>query len=220
MKRSILAIILFASVAHAGEPLYIVEDSKGIVTFTSRRPSKGVKYKLAGKDFGYSNKVAPPRRIYRRGYSRGRLSKVRPYKNQSYDALINKFSKRFAIDPVLVKAVIHVESAFRPNAISPKGAQGLMQIMPATAERFGARNVMLPEQNIFVGVKYLRWLLNYFGGQEILALAAYNAGEGAVDKYNGIPPYKETRNYVRKVQKAKRAYACAMRRGGERDCVF
>ena len=96
-------------------------------------------------------------------------------------------------------AVIDVESNFNPDALSRKGAQGLMQLMPATAERFGVSNAFNPAQNIDGGTRYLRYLLDLFGGDKRLALAAYNAGENKVLAVKGVPPYRETRNYVAKV---------------------
>jgi hypothetical protein len=104
------------------------------------------------------------------------------------------------IDPKLVLAVIATESAFQTDAVSPRNARGLMQLMPETAERFGVKNVFDPGENIRGGVKYLRWLLTYFEDDLSLALAAYNAGEGAVTRYGGIPPFPETRAYVDKIR--------------------
>lgn len=103
------------------------------------------------------------------------------------------------VSPALVLAVMSVESGGRETAVSSAGAQGLMQLMPATAKRFGVTDSMLPEQNIAGGVKYLDWLMGEFGSDPILVLAGYNAGEGAVRKHNGVPPYAETRDYVPKV---------------------
>ncbi|WP_170416699.1 lytic transglycosylase domain-containing protein [Ruegeria atlantica] len=103
------------------------------------------------------------------------------------------------VSPALVLAVISVESAGRTDAISSAGAQGLMQLMPATAKRFGVQDSMKPSQNIAGGVKYLNWLMEEFGNDPILVLAGYNAGEGAVRKHEGVPPYAETRDYVPKV---------------------
>ncbi|MBT3533253.1 MAG: transglycosylase SLT domain-containing protein [Rhodospirillaceae bacterium] len=115
--------------------------------------------------------------------------------------LVLKLAPRFRLDPKLVLAVISVESGFQSNAVSSKRAQGLMQLIPATAARFGVRNVFDPADNIRGGMAYLRWLLTHFKGDVTLALAGYNAGEGAVKKYGGVPPYKETRNYVRKIRR-------------------
>lgn len=113
--------------------------------------------------------------------------------------LVRQLAPQYAVDPQLVMAVIAVESAFNPNAVSPKKAQGLMQLMPGTAERFGVRRVFDPAENIRGGLAYLRWLLAYFEGDVKLVLAAYNAGERAVERYRGIPPYAETRAYVKKI---------------------
>lgn len=103
------------------------------------------------------------------------------------------------VDEALVRAVIHAESAFNPNAVSRVGAQGLMQLMPATASRFGVTEPFTPEQNISGGVTYLAWLIKRFDGDLTKAAAGYNAGEGAVDKYGGVPPYDETQRYVERV---------------------
>jgi soluble lytic murein transglycosylase-like protein len=117
-----------------------------------------------------------------------------------YAPLISAAAKRHGVDPNLVHAVIRAESAYRSRAKSHAGACGLMQLMPATAKRFGVRDIWDPEQNIEGGVAYLRFLQDLFAGDIRLALAAYNAGEGAVAKYgNRIPPYRETQTYVRRV---------------------
>ncbi|KAA0682305.1 lytic transglycosylase domain-containing protein [Roseomonas genomospecies 6] len=116
-------------------------------------------------------------------------------------ALVHKTAPQYGLDPALVMAVIRVESAFRSDAVSPKEAAGLMQLIPDTAERFGVSDVFDPAQNIRGGVRYLRWLLAYFQGDVTLALAGYNAGERAVDRFRGVPPYEETRNYVRAIRR-------------------
>jgi len=112
---------------------------------------------------------------------------------------IQAASKRFSVDADLVKSVITIESCYRQKALSPKSAQGLMQLIPATADRFGISNVYDPEQNVRGGTQYLGWLSKRFNGDLQKVLAGYNAGEGKVDRYNGIPPYRETRNYVHDV---------------------
>lgn len=112
---------------------------------------------------------------------------------------VNLIAPEYQLAPQLVLAVMATESNFDPLAVSPKNAQGLMQLMPATAARFKVRQITDPTQNIRGGMAYLRWLLAYFEGDLALVLAAYNAGEGAVDRYRGVPPYAETRMYVRRI---------------------
>jgi soluble lytic murein transglycosylase-like protein len=121
---------------------------------------------------------------------------------RSYDALIDAAAMRHALSPELIRAMTRVESDFDPLAVSHKGARGLMQVMPATAKRFGvtADQLFDPAANIAAGTAYLAWLLDRFNGNLDLALAAYNAGEGAVKTHGGIPPYRETREYVRRVR--------------------
>lgn len=116
------------------------------------------------------------------------------------DGLIIDSARRNSVDPLLLYAIMHQESTFKPRAVSPKGARGLMQLMPETAVRYGVTNIFDPRQNIEGGARYMRFLLDQFGGDVQLALAGYNAGEGAVIKYgNRIPPYAETREYVRRI---------------------
>lgn len=114
-------------------------------------------------------------------------------------SLVKKTAPEYGLDSHLVLAVIQQESGFKTRARSAKGAQGLMQLMPATAKRFGIENITDIEQNLQGGMQYLRWLLNHFDGNVSHALAGYNAGENAVKKYHGIPPYPETRKYVNKI---------------------
>lgn len=115
-----------------------------------------------------------------------------------YDPLIERYSEKYGVDPTLVRAVIQVESNFNPRCVSNKGARGLMQLMPGTARRYGVTQVHDPEQNIKGGVHYLAYLLEMFNDDLQRALAAYNAGEGAVQRYGGIPPYEETSTYVKR----------------------
>jgi len=117
--------------------------------------------------------------------------------DKELDRIIFEVGQREGVDPRFIHAVIWQESKYEVNARSHAGAQGLMQLMPATAKRFGCEDINDPEANVEAGTKYLGWLLKRFSGNVELALAGYNAGEGAVDKYNGVPPYNETRNYVK-----------------------
>lgn len=118
------------------------------------------------------------------------------------EKLVREAADRHRVDPALVRAVIETESNWNPKAYSHKGAGGLMQLIPTTAQRYGAYDVFDPQQNIDAGVKHLKWLLERYNGNLDLALAAYNAGEGAVDRVHGVPSYRETRNYVQRVQNA------------------
>lgn len=125
----------------------------------------------------------------------------------AFDALIGRHASREGIDALLVKCVVLVESNFNPRAVSRKGARGLMQLMPGTANRYGVRDLFDADQNVRGGVAYLADLLSLFDGDVTLALAAYNAGEGAVQRHGGIPPFAETREYVRRAMVAYRGSA-------------
>lgn len=122
--------------------------------------------------------------------------KARP---SEFDDLIVSAARKHGLDPSLLKAVAQAESNFAPAAVSQAGAKGLMQLMDATAQNLGVSNVFDPTQNIEGGAKFLRQLLNRYQGNEVLALAAYNAGPGAVDRWNGVPPYQETQTYIPRI---------------------
>jgi len=136
-----------------------------------------------------------PRRSWR--YSENRT----PIFRSKFDKTIVEAARHFDVDAALVSAVIKAESDYNPRTVSHKGARGLMQLMPATAARFGVTNSFDPVANIYGGTRYLRWLLKTFDGNADLAVAAYNAGEGNVWKYKGVPPFRETVNYINRIAK-------------------
>jgi soluble lytic murein transglycosylase-like protein len=121
---------------------------------------------------------------------------------KTFAEIIREASARYGVDESVIRAVIKQESSFNPEAVSRCGAQGLMQLMPATAQSLGVKDAFNPEENIMAGTRYLKQKLDEFDGNLALALAAYNAGSGAVRKYGGIPPYQETQSYVNKVIKS------------------
>ncbi len=121
------------------------------------------------------------------------------FKVTDFEHIIKRYSEKYNIPEKLIKSIIKQESNFNPYAVSKKGAKGLMQIMPQTAKLLGIKDIFNPEENIEGGVRYLRMLLDKFGGDLIKSLAAYNAGPEAVEKYNGVPNYTETKNYIRNV---------------------
>jgi soluble lytic murein transglycosylase-like protein len=167
--------------ARADEPLlYYTEDGELVIT---NMPAPGAK-RVPGLD----EPRAPARR------ARAALPAT------EYDAFIEAVARENGLSPDLVKAVALVESGFNPDAVSPKGAQGIMQLMPSTAKRYGVRNAFDPLENLRAGTMHLRSLLDEFDGDVRLALAAYNAGSGAVRRHGGVPAYPETQEYVRKIE--------------------
>lgn len=128
-----------------------------------------------------------------------RFVRALPADKRRHALLVQKLAPRFKVDPRLALAIVRTESNFDAAARSPKNALGLMQLIPDTAERFGVRDALDPEQNVRGGLAYLRWLLSQFKGDVALAAAAYNAGEGAVQRYKGVPPFAETQEYVRRI---------------------
>ncbi len=180
--------------------IYVIREKSGVVRFTTKPPADGVKANVftakssSFSTFSYST----------RGSFSGKIFPDR------YNEVIHHAAKEHRVDPGLIKAVIHVESAFNPSARSPKGAQGLMQLMPGTARDLGV-NAWHPTSNILGGTRYLARLLKKFDGNVQHALAAYNAGEENVTKYNGIPPFAETQHYVKRVLQLKRRYSATAR---------
>ncbi|WP_407354392.1 lytic transglycosylase domain-containing protein [Luteimonas sp. R10] len=166
----------------------------GVRHYTSRAP-KGVAGASAVRTIRYSFIET----CYACGAAPGVSFGTVRLNTDAYRDEIAAAARRFGVEEAIVRAIIHAESAFNPNALSRVGAQGLMQLMPATAQRFGVGNPFDPGQNILGGVEYLAWLLKRFNGDLTLAAAGYNAGEGAVDRHGGVPPYSETRRYVERV---------------------
>lgn len=174
LLMAVIALIsLYPITAEAAFYKYV--DSEGIVHFTNK-PQKGTQYAYYKAESHEDGK-----HFY------------------SYDELIYSKARKYGVPPWLVKAVVKAESNFKSRAVSRAGARGLMQLMPKTALLFGVHDVFDPEQNVDGGVRYLKRLIDKYDGKVLYALAAYNAGETVVNKYGGIPPYKETKNYIKKV---------------------
>lgn len=178
-----MLVALTCAPAAASAQIYAWRDASGTLVLSDRELNTPTKiYEVPG---------APSYRTT--------TADAHPASAPRFDDIVVAHAQRHALRPELVRAVIQVESGYNPMATSPKGAMGLMQLMPATARQLGVRNPYDPEDNIRGGTRYLRLLLDRYDGNEQLALAAYNAGSGAVDRYSGVPPYRETRDYVRKV---------------------
>lgn len=165
----------------------------GVRHYTSRPPGRG-SGASAMRTINYSFMET----CYACGASGVSFASVR-LNTEAYREEVAAAAREFGVEEAIVRAIMHAESAFNPNALSRAGAQGLMQLMPATARRFGVVNAFDPAQNIRGGVEYLAWLLRRFNGDLTLAAAGYNAGEGAVDRHGGVPPYRETQTYVQRV---------------------
>ena len=188
-----VAILLFVPVPMAGADVYRYMDEEGVVHFTN--VPNDPRYRRIDSEKG----IAPKKKTSRKNALK---RAARPKKRlilDRYDDHILEASQRFNIPQRLIKAVIVVESNFDPQAVSHAGAQGLMQLMPATAVEMGVENVFDPRQNILGGTRYLRMLANSFDGDLVLTLASYNAGQKAVNRHMGIPPIAETQRYVRRV---------------------
>jgi len=179
LALALAGIVATASAGYA--QIYTRKNANGVVEATNVPDATDFRLTYPGKGT----------LIHSRGF--------RGYYNGQYDPHIMAASSLYNVSVDLVKAVISVESEFDQWAVSSKGAQGLMQLMPFTARRFGVIDAFDARQNILGGVQYLRFLLDLFSGDVSLALAGYNAGENAVARYRGVPPYKETRNYVQKI---------------------
>jgi soluble lytic murein transglycosylase-like protein len=192
-----------STIANASDArIFVIRENDGSIRFTNRMPGPGVEaqiFKARSEGVSYMKGAS---------YSRspnGRARKIYPH---LFSDAIQQAAREHKVDPALIKAVIHAESAFNPRAVSRKGAVGLMQLMPATARMLGVRNAFVPESNIYGGTSYLAQLIRRYNNIEY-ALAAYNAGDVPVQRYNGIPPFSETQDYVRRVLQLKKQYSIA-----------
>ena len=190
-----LGLALLSTTAVAGQTIYQYREASGSTLLTNKK-SNNSQLKIEKKTYypdsnihSYSNWGNTEAAVLP-SYSRNK---------NAFDHYIRQAAQAHGVSEGLIKAVMHTESGFNTQARSPVGAQGLMQLMPATARRFNVSNAYDPQQNIFAGAKYLAWLMKRFNGNTQLALAGYNAGEGNVEKYGGIPPFRETQDYVRRV---------------------
>ncbi|MBJ6749937.1 lytic transglycosylase domain-containing protein [Geomonas anaerohicana] len=188
-----LAALSWCTPAPARADIYKYEDPDGTVHFTDAPTDK--RFKIFMRDIKKDKRLRTAFKLS--GYARNPAE---------FEPIISSCSREFGVDSSLVKAVIHAESGYNPSAVSPKGAQGLMQLMPKTAQGLKVADSFNPSDNIRGGVRYLRFLLDTFKGNESLAVAAYNCGLNAVAKYGGIPPYPETQTYVSKVLSYRNSY--------------
>jgi soluble lytic murein transglycosylase-like protein len=172
--------------------IYRYEDEEGIIHFTDAPTDR--RFKIFMRDFNKDKLL------------RSRLHLPSIANPAEYEQIIRTSADKYGVSASLIKAVIHAESGYDPNAVSPKGASGLMQLMPGTARSLKVSNSFDPKDNVEGGVKYLRFLLDTFRGDVSLALAAYNAGLNKVAKFGGIPPYTETRTYVNRVLSYMQSY--------------
>ena len=192
----LLPIISFGlCISNVNADIYTRTDKDGTIHFTNQRPKgKGRhKYKVYLK--------TPPTRKPRPGVVPIPARSTDPARYSRFDASIIEASRTFSIPEAFIRAVIRVESDYDPRVVSHAGAQGLMQLMPATAKRMSVKNSFEPHDNIMGGTRYLRYLANMFSGDMVLTIAGYHAGEGAVMKYGGVPPYSSTHGYIKKVLK-------------------
>ena len=188
------SIMPLATTTHAGQ-IYMYKDSNGSTLLTNRKSADRSLTKVKVTYYPDSNIHS-----YRNwGNSEASVLPSYSRNKNAFDHIIQQAAQQHGVSEGLIKAVMHTESGFNVNARSPVGAQGLMQLMPATARRFNVSNAYDPHENIMAGAKYLAWLLKRFNGNTTLALAGYNAGEGNVTKYGGVPPFRETQDYVRRV---------------------
>ena len=205
----ILVTALLCASRGARADIYRYVDRDGVEHYTNYTPSGS-----GWKRIYHSRKPASP--IRPRG---GPIVMSDPGRLRAYDAHIREASLLYVLPEELIRAVMHVESNFNPHAVSRKGAVGLMQLMPSTATRMGVTDPFDPRQNVLGGVRLLRILANRFEGDQTLTLAAYNAGEAAVLKYGGIPPFAETQRYVKRVLSHYARYRAARLQPPQKDAL-
>jgi Transglycosylase SLT domain len=188
-------VVKSASAEVLGETIRVTFESGGSMTLPLLRVERVLDDEVEPRA-AQEPLTAPPAALFD-----PRFSPQQPVPSELYGAVIYAAAQRHALNPALIAAVVRVESAGRASAVSPKGACGLMQIMPATGQRFGLRRAELFDaaKNVDAGSRYLAWLLERYDDDVAKSLAAYNAGEGTVDRYGGVPPYRETRGYVRRI---------------------
>ncbi len=188
LQLSLLVLIVYPTSAD----IYRYEDDEGIIHFTDAPTDR--RFKIFMRDLKKDKQL------------RTKLQLSRSVNPAEYEHIISACASKYGVNASLIKAVIHAESGYNPNAVSRKGASGLMQLMPGTARSLKVSNSFDPKDNVEGGVKYLRFLLDTFHGDVSLAVAAYNAGLNKVAKYGGIPPYNETRTYVNRVLSYMQSY--------------
>jgi len=186
------ALLVIAFAARARADIYMYRDTSGVLHFSNAPSEPQYQYYMPELS-SWKN-------------ARFGFRAISGARRKAYDAIIRDAARRHQVDVALVKAVIRAESDFVPQAISPKGALGLMQLMPATAQMHNVWRVFEPRQNVEGGVTHLRYLIDRYGGNLRLALAAYNAGEKAVDVHGGVPPYPETWDYLARVLRFRDSY--------------
>ena len=217
------AALLAAPVAGlAADGVYSFRDRKGTLHFTNVPTDQ--RYKAVPMQPGHSIRISYSGRIGgdgtpRRARRMARIDRLWSEPPPDLDKLIDDTSRRYGVETALVHAVVRAESAFDHLAVSSAGAQGLMQLMPGTAQEVGVRDVFHPQENLEGGVYYLRTLLDRFNGDYRLALAGYNAGPGAVERHGGVPPFAETMDYVERVFRYRQEYLLSQRGRPQRVLV-
>ena len=219
MKRALLTFLLIAAAQAASASIAVLTDGRAIKIAAFRVEDETIQLQLVSggavflplqridrivdDEIVKPEVVAEVKKIVEQGVFPKRSWRYdqssKPLFKTKFDKLIDEAARHFDVDAALVSAVIKAESDYNPREISNKGARGLMQLMPSTALRFGVTNSFDPVANVYGGTRYLRWLLQTFDGNADLAVAAYNAGEGNIWKYNGVPPFRETLTYIRRI---------------------